>query len=508
MDTKLYIDGQWVNSSSGKTVDKYSPVTGQVIGRMEAATRDDVDRAIDAAEDAFWAWNDLGSVERSKIIYRAKELIEKNRAELENIIMEENGKPVKEAKEEVDGVIDQIQYYAEWARKLNGEVVEGTSSHRKIFQYKVPYGIVVALTPWNFPAGMVARKLAPALLTGNTVVLKPSSDTPGSAEWIVRKFVEAGVPKGVLNFITGRGSEIGDYIVEHKKVNLITMTGSTATGQRIMQKASANMAKLILELGGKAPFMVWKDADMDNALKTLLWAKYWNAGQSCIAAERLYVHEDIYDTFMSRFVELSRKLALGDPKNADMGPLINKGALQATSEIVEEAKESGAKILFGGSQPSLSGPYRNGYFFLPTIIGNADQKSKIFQEEIFAPVIGARKISSVEEMCDLANDNKYGLASYLFTKDPNIIFEASERIRFGELYVNMPGPEASQGYHTGFRMTGQAGEGSKYGISEYLKLKNIYVDYSGKPLHINTVRDDLFQSGRPVLGSSHHHHHH
>ncbi|BAB60192.1 aldehyde dehydrogenase [Thermoplasma volcanium GSS1] len=493
MDGKLYIDGQWVDSSNGDTLTKYNPVTGEVIGKFAAASRDDVDRAFDAAEDAFQKWMDLGSVERSKIIYKAKELIEENRKELENIIIQENGKPVKEAAEEVDGVLDQMQYYAEWARKLNGEVVEGTTNHRKIFQYKVPYGTVVALTPWNFPAGMVARKLAPALLTGNTVILKPSSDTPGSAEWIVKKFIQAGVPKGALNYITGRGSVIGDYIVEHKKVALITMTGSTSTGQRIMQKASANMAKLMLELGGKAPFMVWKDADINNALKTLLWAKYWNAGQSCIAAERLYVHEDIYDTFINKFVELSKKIVVGDPSRADMGPLINTTALKGTEEVVEEAKESGARILYGGSKPDLSGPYKNGYFFLPTIIDNVDQKSKIFQEEIFAPVIGARKVSDVEEMYSLANDSKYGLASYLFTKDPNLIFEAAERIRFGELYINMPGPEASQGYHTGFRLTGQAGEGSRYGILEYLKIKNIYVDYSGKPLQINTVRDDLFQ---------------
>ncbi len=494
MDTKLYIDGEWVKSSSETTLNKYSPVTGKLIGKYEAASREDVDRAIDAAESAFQKWYEIGSVERSKILYRVKEIIEEKREELENIIMEENGKPLKETKEEVDGVLDQLQYYAEWARKLNGEIVEGTTSHRKILQYRVPYGVVVAITPWNFPAAMVARKLAPALLTGNTVVLKPSSDTPGSAAWIVEKFVEAGIPKGVLNFITGKGTEIGDYIVEHKKVALVTMTGSTSTGQRIMQKASSNMAKLILELGGKAPFMVWKDADITNALKTLLWAKYWNAGQSCIAAERLYVHEEIYDKFMSKFVELSKKIRMGDPRdsNTDMGPLINENALNTTMDFIEDAKNRGARILLGGKKAGLEHPYKNGYFFMPTIIENVDQKSKIFQEEIFGPVIGAMKISSKEELYSLANDSKYGLASYLFTKDPDLIFEAAERIRFGELYVNMPGPEATQGYHTGFRMTGQAGEGSKYGILEYLKLKNVYVDYSGSPLHINTVRDDLF----------------
>ncbi len=489
---KMLINGEWRDSSSGKEIQKYSPLTGKVIESFPSATRDDVDSAIDAADEAFQKWVDLGSVERSKYIYRAISLINEKRSELENIIIDENGKPVKEAKDEVDGVIDQLQYYAEWARKLNGEVVEGTTSHRKIFQYKVPYGVVVELTPWNFPAGMVARKIAPALLTGNTVVVKPSSDTPGSAEWIVRKFVEAGIPKGVLNFVTGEGSVIGDYIVKHKKVSLVTLTGSTSTGQRIMQNASNNMAKLILELGGKAPFMVWKDADINDALKTLLWAKYWNAGQSCIAAERLYVHEEIYDKFMSKFVELSKKMVMGDPKKSDMGPMINQGAVKTTETFVKNAVDTGAKVVLGGKKPDLSEPYANGFFFMPTILENVDQKSELFQNEIFGPVIGAKKVSDIEEMYSLANDSQFGLASYLFTKDPNLIFEASERIRFGELYVNMPGPEASQGYHTGFRMTGQAGEGSRYGILEYLKIKNVYVDYSGKPLHIDTVRDDLF----------------
>ncbi|GGM73111.1 aldehyde dehydrogenase [Thermogymnomonas acidicola] len=490
---KLYIDGQWVDSSSGETIEKYNPVTGEVLGKFPAATKEDVDRAIDAAEEAFEAWNEMGSVARSKILYRARELIEKDRGELEQLLMNENGKILKEAKEEVDGVIDQIQYYAEFARKINGEVVEGANSTRKIFQYKVPYGIVVALTPWNFPAGMVARKLAPALLTGNTVVLKPSSDTPFTAEWLVKKFIEAGVPKGVLNLVTGKGSEIGDYIVSHRKVSVVTMTGSTATGQRIMEKASKNMAKLILELGGKAPFIVWKDADIKNAIKTLIWAKFWNAGQSCIAAERLYIHEDIFENFLDRFVKAASRLRVGDPREADMGPLINKGAVQTTEKFVKDAVSDGAQVLLGGSRPNLPGKLANGYFFQPTILSNVKQGDEIFQEEVFGPVLGAMPVSDFDDAIRKANDSKYGLASYLFTKDPNLMFTAFEKVRFGELYVNMPGPEASQGYHTGFRLTGQAGEGSRYGIEEYVKVKNIYIDYSGRELHINTVRDDLVQ---------------
>ncbi|MGC9190597.1 MAG: D-glyceraldehyde dehydrogenase [Candidatus Micrarchaeia archaeon] len=486
---KMYIGGKWIEGHSESRIKKFAPATGRLIYEFSAASKDDVDSAIRAAYEAFDSWGALTSVERSRYIFKAKELIERNRRELEQIIMKENGKIKKEVIEEVDGVIDQLQYYAEYARKLTGDIVEGTTHTRRIFQYLLPYGVVVAITPWNFPAAMVARKLAPALLTGNTVVLKPSSDTPGSAEWIIKKFEEAGVPKGVLNFVVGKGSEIGDYIVAHKEVSLVTMTGSTSTGQRIMQQASSNMAKLILELGGKAPFMVWKDADIENALKALLWAKYWNAGQSCIAAERLYVHEDIFNIFIKKFAALSNRIRLGNPTNADMAPLINSDALKNVKALAQEAELRGGKEVVE-SKLDMGGQFANGYFMKPSIIIGADQKSALFQDEVFGPLIGAMPVSDKEELFKLANDSKYGLASYLFTKDLSLVQEASERIRFGELYINMSGPEASQGYHTGFRMTGQAGEGSKYGIAEYLKRKNVYTDYSGR-VALPTFRKDL-----------------
>ena len=414
---KMYIGGKWIDGTSSSKIEKLSPINGKLLYSFKGASKDDVDKAIRGAYEAFPKWSSMTEVERSKYIYRALDLIAKSRKELERIIYNENGKLPKEAKEEVDGVIDQIQYYAEFARKLNGDVIEGTTRTRKIFQYLQPHGVVVAITPWNFPAAMVARKLAPALLTGNTVVLKPSSDTPGSAEFIVKKFEEAGLPKGVLSLVAGKGSEIGDYIVSHKDVALITMTGSTATGQRIMEKASSNMVKLILELGGKAPFMVWKDADIEKALKTLMWAKYWNTGQSCIAAERLYVHEDIYDHFVKKFVSMSKALEVGVPSSSGMGPLINSSALESMENIVEESVGNEGVVACGGAKPNLADSGANGYYFKPTVIEGLDQKSKLFQEEVFGPVIGAIKVSSKEELFKYANDSKYGLASYLFTKD-------------------------------------------------------------------------------------------
>ena len=489
----ILVNGRWRRSASGKTMQKYSPVSGKPIETIQAANKDDVSEAIGAAEKSWESWYALGSKKRGAILKRSADLISARRKELEDIIIWENGKVAKEAKEEVDGVIDQIDYYSGFERKLTGSIVEGESYNRKIFQYKVPYGVVVAITPWNFPAAMVARKLAPALLAGNSVVLKPSSDTPGSAEWLVRRFCEAGVPDGVLNMLTGSGSEIGDMIVSDSRVGLVTMTGSTSTGQRIMRNCSNNMAKLMLELGGKAPFIVWEDANLKNALRTLLWAKYWNAGQSCIAAERLYVHESVYDGFMKAFVAATRRLTVGNPRTSMVGPLINSNALESMERFAGGAASDGGRILTGGKRPSLKGSLAGGYFFNPTVVEGLGQKSLLMQEEIFGPMISALRISSEKEMYRLANDSKYGLASYLFTSNSDIMHRASERIRFGELYINMPGPEASQGYHTGFRMSGLAGEGSKYGIGEYMKLKNVYADYSGKELHIETVPERLIR---------------
>ena len=485
----VLINGEWRGSSDGSALGKYDPSTGKLMYRFPSCTKDDVKAAIDAAAGTWEGWNSLGSKKRSEILYRARDRMSRRRHELEEILVRENGKITIEAMEEVDGVLDQLTYYAEFARKITGSIVEGGSEDRRIMQYKVPYGVVAAITPWNFPAAMVARKLAPALLTGNSVVLKPSSDTPGSAEWIVRILSESGMPKGVLNMITGRGSVVGDYLSSSSKVGLVTMTGSTATGQRIMEKASRNMAKLVLELGGKAPFIVWKDANIRNAIKTFLWAKYWNAGQSCIAAERLYVHEDVYDRFMAGIINATKKLTVGNPRTSNIGPLINKQALDTVSSFVESARKDGAKVALGGKRYKPGGRFGNGFFFQPTIIEGAGQRSRLFQEEVFGPVIGAAKVSEVDELFEAANDSRYGLASYMFTEDYRLIMRASEAIRFGELYVNMPGPEASQGYHTGFRLTGQSGEGSKQGIEEYLKLKNVYIDYSGKELEIETVPD-------------------
>jgi acyl-CoA reductase-like NAD-dependent aldehyde dehydrogenase len=480
---RLFIDGEWTEPSSSVYGRKLNPSTGEVYGEFASGSREDALRAVDSAYDAGKRWEETTSAERARILFRTAELIRSARQDLEAILVDEVGKPAVEARQEVDGVLDQITYYAEFARKITGDIVEGTRHERWIHQYRVPYGVVVAITPWNFPAAMNARKVAPALLTGNTVVLKPSSDTPFSAEWMVRMFERAGIPRGVLNFVTGPGSEIGNALTSSMKVSLVTLTGETGTGKEVMKSASANMAKLILELGGKAPFIVWKDADLELAARSLMWAKFWNAGQSCIAAERLFVHEEVHEKFMERFLSLVRSLRVGDPRRNEMGPLINERQRQKVEGMVAQGEKEGMKPVYGARRPELAPPLSGGFHYMPTVLEGEGGEGTLFSEEIFGPVLPATKVAgNFGSLLDSLNTSSYGLASYLYTRDLSLALRASSELRFGELYVNMTGPEASQGYHTGFRLSGQAGEGSKHGIEEYVKIKNVYLDYGERPL--------------------------
>ncbi len=484
----LFIDGEWKGPSSGLYLKKLNPATGEIYGEFPAASKDDVNAAIDAAYSAQRNWERTTSFERSKILYKVVELFEQSKSELVEILTDEIGKPSVEARGEVDFTIDYIKYYAEFARKITGDTVEGTKPERMIFQYKVPYGVVVAIIPWNFPAAVTARKIAPALLAGNTVVIKSSSDTPFSDEWMVKKFEQAGIPKGVLNLITGRGSEIGDIMTSNRKVSLITLTGETGTGQEVVKSASSTMAKVMVELGGKAPFMVWEDADLELAARALMTSKFLNAGQVCIAAERLFVHEKVYDAFMGRFLELVRKMKVGDPRKNEMGPLINEGQRVKVERMVQGGIEDGVKVIYGGKRPELNPPFSDGFYYVPTIMEGKDQSSTLFREEIFGPVLPTVKVTgSFDDMIEMANDSKYGLTSYLFTRNVSLALKASKYVNFGEVYVNMPGPEAVQGYHTGYRLSGMGGEGSKYGIEDFLRIKNFYIDFSEDPLRDEVI---------------------
>ena len=476
----MYIDGDWVDSKSGETIDVVNPVTEQKFATVPKGTREDARCAIDAAERAQKNWEDYAPLQRAKFLLKIAELMRNQRERLARILTAEEGKPLYESRLEIDGAIGNFEYYAEYARRIEGDVLPSDFPKQTIMILKLPLGVVCSITPWNFPSATVARKLAPALITGNAVVTKPSSNTPLSTIEMVKLAEQAGIPKGVLNVVTGSGSEVGDELVANKKTALITMTGSTAAGRKIMERSSNHVAKLILELGGKAPFIVWHDADLEWALKCAVWARFWNCGQTCICSERMYVDEKIKHKFTAAFARSVKALRIGNPTNpnTDLGPMVSSGERETAKKFVERAREEGDKIILGGDEPKAP---RKGWFFSPTIIENVDQESMLVQEEIFGPVVPILEVDSFDKAIEYANDSDYGLASYLFTKDSNRIMKGMHKIKFGETYVNQVGPEQLQGAHTGFRQTGVGAEGSKYGLEHYTQLKTCYIDWNEKP---------------------------
>src|SRR5919108_1571547 len=477
---RMYINGEWVGSDKEERIQVVNPATERVIASVPKASREQTKMALEAAEEAQPKWEDLAPLERGSLLLKTAQLIRRNKERLAKILTSEQGKPLFEARSEIEGAAANFEYYHGFARRIEGDVLPSDNPRQTIMILKLPIGVVASITPWNFPSATVARKLAPALITGNTVVTKPSSNTPLSTIEMVKLMDEAGFPKGVVNVVTGTGSEVGDELVTNKITGLVTMTGSTEAGRTIMEHSSNHLPKLILELGGKAPFIVWHDADLAWALKCAIWARFWNCGQTCICSERMYVDEKIKDKFVPEFVRMAKSLKIGNPLDAgtDLGPMVSLEERQTSMSFVEKAREEGDRIILGGEKPES---FDKGWFYEPTVIEDVKQKSALVQDEIFGPVVPVLEVDSFDKAIDLANDSKYGLASYVFTRDSTRVLKAMNRIKFGESYINQVGPEQLQGAHTGFRQSGLGAEGSKYGLECYTQLKTCYVDWNDKP---------------------------
>jgi len=476
----MYIDGEWVHSKTEEKIDVVNPTTEQVIGRVQRANREEVKGALEAAEDAQQKWEDTPPVQRASFLFKIAQLIRRDKERLAGVLTAEEGKPLFESRLEIEGSAQNFEYYAEFARRLQGDVLPSDNHRQSIMILKLPLGVVASITPWNFPSATVARKLAPALITGNTVVTKPSSNTPLSTVELVRLAEEAELPKGVLNLVTGSGELVGDELVSNRITSLVTMTGSTEAGQRIMERASNHVAKLILELGGKAPFIVWNDADLSWALRCAVWARFWNCGQTCICSERIYLDEKVKDRFIPAFARMAKELRIGDPTNrqTDLGPMVSEKERETSVKFVQQARDEGGKVIVGGEKPK---GHDKGWFYEPTVIEDVGQRSSLVQNEIFGPVVPVLNVDSFDRAIEYANDSKYGLASYVFTKDNARVFKAMHKIKFGECYINQVGPEQLQGAHTGFRQSGLGAEGSRYGLEMYTQLKTCYVDWNDKP---------------------------
>ncbi len=350
----------------------------------------------------------------------------------------------------------------------------------QLYVKSIPYGVVVAITPWNFPAAIFARKVAPAIMAGNTIVMKPSEETPLTALAIATIVEEAGVPPCVVNVVTGGGSTVGDALVRHPITQLVTVTGSVRAGRAILAAAAENIIPVSLELGGKAPFIVLDDADLDDAVKSAVDARFWNCGQVCTCNERTYVQRDIYDEFVERFIEMASSLRMGDPtcENVQMGPKVSKAELEKVEAAVKSAVDGGASVALGGRRPDGE-EFEKGYWFEPTVLTEVTNEMDIVQNEVFGPVLPIQPFDDFEEAVNLANDSPYGLTAYLFTSNLHKAMHAIDDIDYGEVYINKIGPEQVQGYHTGYRLSGLGGDDGPYGYERYLRRKTVYLRYNG-----------------------------
>lgn len=479
-ENPMLIDGKWVSGKGGSR-EVINPTNGKVFAVVGEASREQANDALAAARKAQPAWAAKSPLERAAIMQRIATLITQNAEELARIVVQEQGKPIMEACGEIGGAAGFFSYYAEFARRIQGEILPSDAPGEQIWIQRVPVGVVAAIIPWNYPAALVSRKVAPSMIAGNTIVLKPHEETPLSALYMARLFVEAGVPAGVVNIVTGGGVDIGEALTSHPDVNLITMTGSVPTGKRIMSTAAANLVPVSLELGGKAPFIVMDDSDIDLAVRSAVTSRYMNCGQVCICNERTLVHERVYEEFVEKFVAASRALRLGDPlfETTDLGPKVSHRELEKVERIVEAAIGAGAEAVLKGGRPETP-PVAGGYWMTPTVLTGVEPKMSIMQDEIFGPVVPIMKIGDFEEALSVANDSRYGLSAYLFTNDFSKIMRAVNDVNFGEVYINRVGPESLQGFHNGYRNSGLGGDDGIHGLEAFLRKKTVYANYSGK----------------------------
>ncbi len=470
---EMFINGDFVKNNSDKWIDVLNPATEELASRMPDGTPEDAKKAINAADEAQPEWEKLPAIVRAGYLRKIAEGIRKREKELTDIIVKEGGKTQGLANVEVLFTADYIDYMAEWARRYEGEIIQSDRANENIFLFKRAIGVTIGILPWNFPFFLIARKTAPALVTGNTIVVKPSQLTPENAYVFAEIVKESGLPKGVFNMVMGRGSVIGKELASNEKVGMVSLTGSVPAGQEIMKSAAENIIKVSLELGGKAPAIVMDDADIDLAVKAIIDSRIINTGQVCNCAERVYVHESIKEAFTEKLIQGMQNIQYGDTakeKDLDMGPLIEEKALTAVKEKVDKAVSQGATLACGGNRAG-----DKGYFFEPTVLTNVTQEMDIAHEETFGPVLPVITFSNVDDAIKWANDCEYGLTSSVYTQNLNIALKLVRSLKFGETYINRENFEAMQGFHAGWRKSGIGGADGKHGLEEYLQTQMVYI---------------------------------
>lgn len=466
-----YVDGRFLPAAEDFLV--HNPATGEALARVPASSRDDVDQAIAAARRAQKAWARKPAIERAGHLRRIAAKLREQAPRLAQTLVAEQGKIHGLAEVEVNFTADYLDYMAEWARRIEGEIITSDRPDEQIFLLRKPLGVVAGILPWNFPFFLIARKLAPALLTGNTIVIKPSEETPINAHEFARLVAETDLPPGVFNLVSGPGS-VGGQLSAHAGIDMVSFTGSVATGSRIMAAAAPNLTKLNLELGGKAPAIVLADADLDLAVRAIRDSRIINTGQVCNCAERVYVERAVAEDFIERIGRAMAATRYGDPQadtGVEMGPLINAAGLDKVAAKVDVALGQGARLVTGGRRANLG----RGFHFQPTVLADCRANMPIMREEIFGPVLPIQIVDDLDEAIALANDCEYGLTSSVYTRSLGKAMHAMREIDFGETYINRENFEAMQGYHAGVRKSGIGGADGKHGLYEYTHTHVVYL---------------------------------
>ena len=471
---KCYINGEWIEANSKDKISVNNPASLKEIGTVPKCGKEETKNAIDAANTAWPQWKSTSARERSKILKKWFDLIISNKEELAQIMTIEQGKPINESRGEIVYGASFIEWFAEEAKRVYGDTIPDPLTDRRIVVLKQPVGVVASITPWNFPNAMITRKCAPALAVGCPVVIKPASQTPYSALALAALAEEAGFPKGTLNVITGKASEIGDELATNPIVRKLSFTGSTEIGKVLMAKCAGTVKKVSMELGGHAPFIVFDDANIDDAVAGAMQSKFRNTGQTCVCANRVYVQEKVYEEFCTKFVEAVSKMKVGDGLEEDVtsGPLIDENSLNKVEEHVQDAIQMGAKVAIGGSKHSLG---MN--FYQPTILTDVTPQAKITFEETFGPVAPVYKFKDENEVIELANNSPYGLASYFYSRDIGRVWRVAEALEYGMVGVNTGLTSKAEAPFGGIKESGLGREGSKYGIDDFIEIK--YVNMSG-----------------------------
>lgn len=475
--TGMYIDGSWVTPENRTAIEVENPADESLVATIVEGAADDAARAVEAAHRASKSWKKRPAIERAKLVHALVAAVQENHEALARIVTLEQGKPISQARGEIDAVIAFLSYAAEGARRIEGDIMPSDNPDEEIHIRRHPYGVVVGLTAWNYPAALAARKLGPALVAGNTFVLLAHENTPLSGLALAQLADQVGFPGGVFNVVTGRGRVVGQTMVEHPKTGLVTMTGSTRAGKEIYRAAADHIKVVRLELGGKAPFIVMEDADVDAAVQAAVAARYTNCGQICTCNERMYLHRAIADEFLDKFVDASRKLTIGDPStDVDMGPKISRFERDKVASKVEDSIKAGAEVLLDGG-PMGDGKYSKGHWYSPTVLSAGNNDIPAMRDEVFGPVAVSMLVDSFEQAIELANDTQYGLSAYLFTANVRRLKRAPHELNFGELYLNRSNGEAVQGFHTGWGLSGLGGEDGKYGFDGYLRKQTSYFNW-------------------------------